>query len=320
MKTAIITGMSGQDSFYLARHLSHQGYRIIGTTRHKKNHEFNKDLLTSPQISVVEWNLIDQEPIEQIIQEHQPDEIYNFAALSSGATMFENPVLMMQINGLAVTKILDIIRQHSPGTKLCQASSSEIFGSTPFSPQNEASFCLPSSPYGASKLYADQMVRIYREKYGLYACSAILYNHESVKRPFNFVTRKITNTAAKIKLGLAEHLALGNLDSVRDWSFAGDVVRAMWLMLQQKVSSDYVVASGNANSVRHFCEVAFSYLDLDYRQYVSEDPRFYRPLEPVARIGNAQKIMGIGWSPQWTFTQLVHSMVDEDIKILSQTL
>jgi len=320
MKTAIITGLSGQDGFYLSRVLMAKDYQIVGTTHEPKKIIKKSDFNKAKQVQLVQWDLLDQEQLINLVKSYQPAEIYHLAALSSGSTMFENPVLMAQINGLSVIKILEAIRLHSPDTRFCQASSSEIFGSTSISPQAESTPPMPTNPYGASKLYGDNMIRIYREKYGIFACSAILYNHESPRRPLHFVTRKITNTAAKIKLGLATNLALGNLEAIRDWSFAGDAMSAMWFMVQQNTASDYVVSSGIRHTVRQFCEVAFSYLGLDYLQYVVEDPQFYRPLESVARVGDSQKLRKIGWSSQCSFTELVHSMVDEDMKILSMTL
>ena len=320
MKTAIITGISGQDGHYLARLLLSKGYFVVGTSR-KPNILFEGINDHDRSLTeIVEWNLVDQSALLDIIKKYKPAEIYNLAALSSGSMMFENPVQMMEINGLAVTKILDVIRRDSPQTKFCQASSSEVFGATPESPQNEDSICLPSNPYGATKLYADHLINIFRNKYGIYASTAILYNHESLIRPLDFVTRKITYTAAKIKLGLAKDLILGNLDTVRDWSFAGDAVHAMWLILQQKKSDRYIVSSGIPHSVRQFCEIAFSRLYLDYLQYVREDERFYRPAEPVARIGNPQKIKSIGWAAQYSFSDLVHLMVDHDLKDLASSL
>ena len=320
MKTAIITGVSGQDGFYLSRILTARGYQVIGTTRALNQKAGDIDTKSSGQVKLVQWDCQDQGELLKIIQLYKPAEIFHLAALSSGSAMFENPVLMAQINGLSVAIILEAIRLHSPDTRFCHASSSEIFGSTFMSPQDENTSPIPNNPYGASKLYGDNMVRIYREKHSIFACSAIFYNHESPRRPLHFVTRKITNTAAKIKLGLADSLALGNLEAIRDWSFAGDAMNAMWFMAQQNAASDYVVSSGIRHTVRQFCEIAFSYLGLDYLQYVTEDPQFYRPLELVARVGDSQKLRKIGWSSQCSFTELVHSMVDEDMKILSMTL
>ena len=227
--------------------------------------------------------------LEHALAQFQPDECYNFAAYTSGAGMYDDPVAVGDLNGLAVVRILEAIRKASPSTRFLQASSSEVFGSSQTSPQDENTPRNPTSPYGAAKAYADSIVSIYRERYGLFACSAILYNHESPLRDVGFVSRKVTRGAAAISLGLTQHLLLGNLEARRDWGYAGDYVRAMWQMLQAQTASDFVIATGTSNSVRQMCEYAFSRVGLDYRTHVREDPSAFRPHEPVPLLGNAGK-------------------------------
>ena len=252
-------------------------------------------------------------------EQREPTEIYNFAAYSSGSGMFEDPVGIGEINGLAVTRILEAIREVDINIRFCQASSREIFGEAIQSPQTERTPSNPRSPYGAAKLYADSMIRIYREHYKIFACSAILFNHESPRRGLGFVTRKITHEASRIKLGLAKELHLGNLNALRDWGFAGDTVNAMWLMLQQVHADDYIVATGETHSVREFCECAFGYLALDYRNYVYEDESVYRPVEAAMLVGNIDKTRtALGWKPKVKFNELVHMMVDADMQALKQ--
>lgn len=321
MKTALIIGISGQDGSYLAELLLENGYRVIGTSRDEIK---AKSLLPPSLVNRVEllsWDLKSQETIEQALREYKIYEMYNFASFSSGSGMFDDAEGIGDVNGLAVTRMLESIRRVDAKIRFCQASSSELFGYASESPQNEKTTFNPRSPYGAAKLYADSMIRIYRQHHGLFACSAMLFNHESPRRGLGFVTRKITYTAAKIKLGLASDITLGNLDAKRDWGFAGDYVRAMWLMLQQQGADDYVVATGEVNSVRELCELAFSHVGLDYKAYVREDLSFYRPLEPVQLVGDASKARRvIGWQPQVNFKQLVSMMVDADLQKLAQKI
>ena len=233
--------------------------------------------------------------------------------------MYDDPVGIGEVNGLAVARILEAIRETGVSMRFCQASSREIFGAASESPQSEDTPANPRSPYGAAKVYSDSMVRIYRRHYGLFACSAILFNHESPRRGMDFVTRKIAHVATRIKLGLARELRLGNLDARRDWGFAGDYVRGMWLMLQQSQADDYVLASGEAKSVREFCECAFRYVGLDYRDYVREDADAYRPSEPTVLVGNFSKAKKVlGWEPDVSFRELVHKMVESDLQMLSE--
>lgn len=317
MKTALIIGITGQDGVYLAKLLLDKGYHVIGAVR---------DLLKaadSPQINLmngvelIEWNMLDQADMVKALLRHRPDELYNFAAYTSGACMFDDPVGIGEINGLAVARILDAIREVKPDIRFCQASSREIFGEATESPQTEKTSSCPRSPYGAAKLYADSMIRIYRSHHKLFACSAILFNHESPLRGLGFVTRKITHEAAKIKLGLSNELRLGNLDTSRDWGFAGDYVYAMWLMLQDDIPNDYVIATGETHTVRDFCKVAFEYLGLDYREFVREDTSVYRSSEPVKLVGNSELArQRLNWKPKVDFYELVSMMIEADLLAL----
>jgi len=319
MKTALVTGIAGQDGSYLAELLLAKGYRVVGFVMDIQR---DADLLPSSlmnRVELVEWDMLDQTiEITDFLSYYQPAEVYNCAAYSSGAGMFDDPVNIGVVNGLAITRILEAIRGADANIRFCQASSSEMFGDAAESPQSEEMPFQPRSPYGAAKLYAHSMVRIYRRHYGLFACSAILFNHESPRRGLDFVTRKVAHGAAKIKLGLANELRLGNLDGRRDWGFAGDYVRAMWLMLQRPRAEDYVVATGEIHSVRELCEIAFGHLGLDYRDYVREDAATYRPAEPVQLVGNSEKARRqLGWVPEVSFSEMVSMMVDADLCELS---
>jgi GDPmannose 4,6-dehydratase len=319
MKTALITGANGQDGLYMAGLLCGKGYRVIGAVRDVNNAEKILSVKLKNKIELIDWDMSDQHNMLEMLSLYRPDEIYNFAAYSSGSGMFEEPVAIAEVNGLAVTRMLEAIREVDPNIKFCQASSREIFGEAVSSPQDESSPVSPRSPYGAAKLYADCMIRIYRQHYGLFACSAILFNHESPRRGAEFVTRKITCGAAKIKLGLAKDLHLGNLDALRDWGFASDYVRAMWLMLQQTSADDYVIATGISHSVGDFCELAFGYLGLDYRDFVREDKSAYRPVESVPLIGCSDKAKEIlGWKPKTELRELIQMMVDADMRSLNE--
>jgi len=321
MKTTLITGIAGQDGSYLAEQLLVKGYRVIGAVRDPKAAKERLPEGLKNSVELLTWDMLDQRRMTEVLEEYRPTEIYNFAAYSSGAGMFDDPVGIGEINGLAVARILEAIRAADTNIHFCQASSREIFGEAVESPQTEATMTNPRSPYGAAKLYADAMVRIYRQRYDLFACSAILFNHESPRRSLEFVTRKITHEAVKIKLGLANDLYLGNLDAQRDWGFAGDYVRAMWLMLQQERADDYVVATGKAHSVRELCELAFGRLGLDYRDYVCEDASSFRPVEPALLVGSSAKANSeLGWTPEVGFKELVHMMVDADLKHLSENI
>jgi GDPmannose 4,6-dehydratase len=316
-KVALITGVTGQDGSYLAEQLLAKGYRVIGAVRDKQNAGECLSVVLKNSVELVSWDMMDQCRMIEVLQAYQPAEFYNFAAYSSGTGMFDDPIAISEVNGLAVTRILEAVRVVNVNIRFCQASSREIFGEALESPQTERTLVNPRSPYGAAKLYADAMIRIYRQHYGLFACSAILFNHESPRRGLGFVTRKITSEAAKIKLGLATELHLGNLDAERDWGFAGDYVRAMWLMLQQAKPDDYVVATGEVHTVRELCELAFSHLGLDYRDYVKEDSSAYRIVEPMPLVGCTEKAhRELGWTPEISFSELVKSMVDADVQNL----
>jgi GDPmannose 4,6-dehydratase len=320
MKTALITGITGQDGSYLAELLLAKGYRVIGAFR---NAQLARDSLPSGLISSsvepVVWDMLDQPRMLEVLAEYRPVEIYNFAAHSSGAGMFDDPVGIGEVNGIAVARMLEAIRTVDTSIRFCQASSSELFGEAVESPQSESTPFRPRTPYGAAKLYAHSMIRIYRQHYGLFGCSAILFNHESPRRGLGFVTRKITHEAVKIKLGLATELRLGNLDARRDWGFAGDYVRAMWLMLQQSHADDYVVSTGETHSVRELCEIAFARLGLDYREYVKEDAAWYRPVEAVQLVGCSTSAKNqLGWVPEVGFREMVSMMVDADLQLLTQ--
>ncbi len=318
MPVALITGMSGQDGSYLASYLIEVGYHVIGVVKDKKR---PLSFFTSTQmksIELIEIDFLDVKSIAEKLHTYKPNEIYNFAAYSSGSGIFDNPIEMADLNGLAVVRMLEAIREVDNNIRFCQASSSEIFGDAIDSPQSESSITNPRSPYGAAKLFADMMIRIYRHKYKIFACSAILYNHESPIRRLEFVTRKITHEAARIKLGLSSELRLGNLDAVRDWGFAGDYIKAMWLMLQKNIPDDYVISTGEAHTVRDFCNISFSYLGLDYRDYVRQDPLEYRPSEKALLVGNSSKARKfLKWSPVTDFQGLVKIMIDADLEICS---
>lgn len=311
-KTAIVTGVGGQDGFYLTEHLLSKGYRIIGTS-HRDS--FSSSLCaTDLEIEVLRLDLCSAEKVKELVFKIRPKEIYNLAARSSSGQLFDDPVATAEINGLAAVRFLEAIREVSPCTRFCQAASSEIFAGCEQSPQDEATPYRPLNAYGAAKVYAANIVTAYRERYGLYATTAILFNHESPRRSLEYVTRKITHAVAMIARGLASELVLGNLDSFRDWGFAGDYARAMHLMLQQPSPEDYVIATGESHSVREFCEIAFSYVGLDYRQFVRIDPSWSRRAETIELRGNPAKARErLGWKSSICFPDLVRMMVDADL-------
>lgn len=321
MRIALITGITGQDGMYLAELLLTKGYRVIGAVRDVQEAKKSLPVGLKDSVELIAWDMLDQHRMIEVLSEYNPTEIYNFAAYSSGAGMYDDPIAVGEVNGLAVTRILEAICEVDDKIRFCQASSREIFGEADESPQTESTTTNPRSPYGAAKLYADSMIRIYRQRYNLFACSAILFNHESPRRSLDFVTRKITREAVRIKLGLASELHLGNLDAQRDWGFSGDYVRAMWLMLQQKDADDYVVATGEVHSVRELCEFTFSHLGLDYRDYVREDESAYRPAESTILVGLADKAkVKLGWKPEITFREMIHMMVDTDLQNLTRKI
>ena len=321
MKTTLITGITGQDGSYLAELLIAKGYRVVGAVRDMESAKASLVPALRGKVELIDWDMMNQNNMAEVLTAIRPTELYNFAAYSSGSGMYDDPVGIGEINGLAVVRMLEAVRKADPGIRFCQASSREIFGEATESPQAEDTTANPRSPYGAAKLYADAMIRIFRQHYGIFACSAILFNHESPRRGLEFVTRKITHGAAKIKLGLASELRLGNLDTKRDWGFAGDYVEAMWLMLQQPEAGDFVVATGETHTVREFCEQAFLSLDLDYRNYVHEDRAAFRPSEPVQLVGNAWKARQLlNWKPSIGFRELVSMMVDNDVTLIKSEL
>jgi len=317
MPTALITGIGGQDGSYLSEFLLDKGYRVVGTVPDGDPVNIDRIRHLLERIEIVQDDLLDQERIEKIFHDYRPDEVYNFAANSVLAASFHQPILATMVLAMGVTRILEAIRKVTPETRFFQASSSEIFGKPAEVPQSETTPFHPRNPYGVSKVYGHLMAMTYRENYGLYACSGILYNHESPRRSPEFVTRKITRAAAMIKLGLAMELRLGNLDARRDWGFAGDYVRAMWLMLQQPRPDDYVLATGETHSVRDLCEEAFSPIGLDYREYVVQEAESFRPPETAQLVGNPAKAHRVlGWKPEVSFRDLVRTMVDADLEAL----
>jgi GDPmannose 4,6-dehydratase len=319
MRSALITGITGQDGSHLAELLISKGYRVIGGVRDLQKAAGTMPSTLLNKVELVIWDVLDQTRMIEVLRHYRPEELYNFAASSLGSGMYEDPSGIGEVNGLAVARALDAIREVDTNIRFCQASSSEMFGDATESPQTEKTSFQPRSPYGVAKLYAHLMVRIYRQRYGLFACAAILFNHESPRRGLGFVTRKITYEAAKIKLGLAKELRLGNLDARRDWGFAGDYVSATWLMLQPEQADDYVLATGETHSVRELCESAFGYLGLDYRDYVREDSAVYRPVEAVPLVGDSQKAREtLHWAPEVSFRDLVIMMVDNDMRMLSR--
>ncbi len=312
--TALITGITGQDGSYLAEFLLDRGYRVVGMTRRSSTDVHERIEHLGDRIEIVSGDLLDQSSMTKIVADIRPHEIYNLAAQSFVPTSWTQPVLTGEFTALGVTRVLEAIRGVDTSIRFYQASSSEMFGKVQAIPQSEETPFYPRSPYGVAKAYGHWITVNYRESYELFACSGILFNHESERRGKEFVTRKISDGVARIKLGLATELRLGNLDAKRDWGFAGDYVRAMWLMLQQKNADDYVVATGRTHSVREFVEHAFACVDLDYRDYVTVDPRFYRPAEVDLLIGDATKARTVlGWEPEMSFERLVERMVHADV-------
>ena len=319
-KRALITGITGQDGSYLAELLLEQGYQVTGIVRRSSAPNLWRIEHLLDRIELRPGDLLDQLSLVKVIAEVRPHELYNLAAMSFVPASWDQPMLTGEFNAQGVTRVLEAIRQVDPGIRVYQASSSEMFGKVREVPQTELTPFYPRSPYGVSKVFAHYITVNYRESYNLFAVSGILFNHESPRRGLEFVTRKVTDGAARIKLGLADSLALGNLDARRDWGFAGDYVRAMWLMLQQNQPDDYVIATGESHSVRELVEVAFDRVSLDWKKHVRLDPKFLRPAEVDHLIGNASKGRGaLGWRPEVDFTGLVRMMVDADLERLSRT-
>jgi GDPmannose 4,6-dehydratase len=316
-KRALVTGITGQDGSYLAEFLLSQGYEVLGMVRRSSTVNFDRIRHFQDDVTIVQGDLLDQMSLLDILREHRPQEVYNLAAQSFVPTSWKQPVLTGEFTALGVTRVLDAIRIVDPEIRFYQASSSEMFGKVRETPQNENTPFYPRSPYGVAKVYGHWITINYRESYNLFACSGILFNHESPRRGLEFVTHKVTYGAARIKLGLAHNLHLGNLQARRDWGYAGDYVQAMWLMLQQDGPDDYVVATGVTHSVQELCEAAFGYLDLDWRKYVVSDPQFFRPAEVDLLVGDSSKAHAkLGWEPSINFEQLIRLMVDADMRAL----
>ena len=317
MPKALITGINGQDGSYLAEFLLEQGYDVVGMARRSSTDTMGRIAHIQDQIEVVPGDLLDQSSVNALIDTHQPDEVYNLAAQSFVPTSWSQPVLTGEVTGLGVTRLLEAIRYVKPDTRFYQASSSEMFGKVQEERQSETTPFWPRSPYGVAKVYGHWITVNYRESHNLFAVSGMLFNHESPRRGLEFVTRKISHHVAQIKLGLTDKLPLGNLESQRDWGFAGDYVKAMWMMLQHKEADDFVIGTGETHSVREFCEVAFGHVDLDYEEYVIRDERFYRPAEVDVLLANPEKAGRVlGWEPQVDFKSLVTMMVDADLELL----
>jgi len=315
---ALITGVTGQDGSYLAEFLLDQGYEVSGMVRRTSTVTFERIAHIQDRIEIVYGDLLDQVSLIELLREIRPAEVYNLAAQSFVPTSFNQPVLTGEITGLGVTRLLDAIRLVDPEIRFYQASSSEMFGKVVEVPQRESTPFYPRSPYGVAKLYGHWLTVNYRESYDLHANSGILFNHESPRRGLEFVTRKISHGVAKIKLGQEREIRLGNLEAQRDWGFAGDYVRAMWLMLQQDHPDDFVVSTGETHSVREFCELAFDQAGLNWEDHVVVDDKFFRPAEVDLLIGEPSKARDLlGWKPEVTFEQLVRMMVDADIEMLS---
>lgn len=317
MPTALITGITGQDGSYLAEFLLSKGYTVIGMVRRTSTLNFHRLEHIQDKITLVPGDLGDQVSLIHILEEHKPEEVYNLAAQSFVQTSWNQPVFTGDVTALGVTRLLDAIRFVNPNIRFYQASSSEMFGKVVEVPQRETTPFYPRSPYGVAKVYGHWITVNYRESYDMHASSGILFNHESPRRGLEFVTRKITYHVAQIKLGLAHELRLGNLDARRDWGFAGDYVKAMWLMLQQESPDDYVVATGETHSVEEFLVQAFGCVDLDWHDYVVQDPRFMRPAEVDLLVGDPTKAgQKLGWEPDVSFPQLVQMMVEADMALL----
>ena len=316
-KRALITGITGQDGSYLADFLLEQGYEVFGLVRRSSTVTFSRIEHIQDRITLISGDMLDQTSMQTALQECEPQEVYNLAAQSFVQTSWTQPVFTGDVTALGVTRILSAIRQINPDIRFYQASSSEMFGKVREVPQCESTPFYPRSPYGVAKVYGHWITVNFRESYGMHATSGILFNHESPRRGIEFVTRKVTHNVAKIKLGMAEEIRLGNLDSRRDWGFAGDYVKAMWLMLQQDQPDDYVVATGETHSVQELVETAFGYVGLDWHDFVVQDPRFMRPAEVDLLVGDPSKVgQVLGWEPKVTFTELIQMMVDADLALL----
>ena len=318
-KTAVITGVTGQDGSYLAELLLDKGYTVVGLHRRSSTVTFERISHLADRLTLVPADLLDESSMIRVLREYRPAEVYNLAAQSFVQTSFAQPVLTGEVTALGVTRLLDAILLTDPGIRFYQASSSEMFGKVVEVPQNERTPFYPRSPYGVAKVYGHWLTVNYRESYGLHATSGILFNHESPRRGLEFVTRKVTFSAAAIKLGLQRKVSLGNLDAQRDWGFAGDYVRAMWLMLQQDEPDDYVVATGETHSVRDLCQIAFNQVGLAWEDHVEVDQQFFRPAEVDLLIGDPSRARArLDWKPETGFEELIRTMVDADLAALAR--
>src|SRR4051794_20547377 len=318
---ALITGITGQDGSYLAELLLSEGYTVIGMVRRSSTVNFERIAHIQDRVTLVPGDLLDEVSLINILRDERPTEVYNLAAQSFVQTSWGQPVFTGEVTALGVTRVLDAIRIVDPEIRFYQASSSEMFGKVQAVPQNEDTPLYPRSPYGVAKVYGHWITVNYRESYGLHASSGMLFNHESPRRGLEFVTRKITHAVAAIKYGLTDKLALGNLEAQRDWGFAGDYVRAMWLMVQQDNADDYVISTDETHSVRDFCKLAFSAVDLDYQDYVVQDERYMRPAEVDLLVGDSRKARRtLGWKPEVGFAELVAMMVEADMALLASSV
>lgn len=317
MSTALITGITGQDGSYLAEFLLSKGYTVVGMSRHINTVNCERIAHIQNQIILIQGDLVDQGSLVSIIEKYEPDEVYNLGAQSFAPTSWQQAVSTAEVTAVGVLRMLGVIQQINPKIRFYQASSSEMFGKVLEVPQRETTPFYPRSPYGVAKVYGHWITVNYRESYDLFATSGILFNHESPRRGFEFVTRKISRAVAAIKMGLAKDLRLGNLDAQRDWGYALDYVKAMWLMLQQETPQDFVIGTGETNSVREFCKIAFEHVGMDYQDHVIQDPKFYRPAEVDLLISDPTKAHEVlGWKPSVTFQELVEMMVNADLEQL----
>ena len=315
MKRALITGITGQDGSYLAELLLNKGYKVYGLRRRTSSPLIENIQHIINEIELVEGDLLDQGSLVEIMKKTKPDEVYNLAAQSFVGTSWNQPYLTGQVTGLGVTNVLEAIRSTKPAARFYQASSSEMYGKVMETPQSENTPFHPRSPYGVAKIYGHWITVNYRESFGLFGCSGILFNHESPRRGIEFVTRKVTNGVAKIKCGMAKELRLGNLEAKRDWGFAGDYVEAMWLMLQQDTPDDYIIATGETHTVKEWVEIAFRSVGLNWEDYVVIDPKYIRPAEVDLLLGDSEKAKKkLGWKPRVNFEQLIEMMVQQDLK------
>jgi GDPmannose 4,6-dehydratase len=316
---ALITGVTGQDGFYLTELLLEKGYEVYGIVRNVARAQRESVSAFGDRIKYVEADLTDQTSLDRAMEQVKPGEVYNLAGQTFVPVSWTQPVLTMEVTGMGALRMLEAVRRHAPAAKFLQVSSSEIFGKADDVQQSEATRLRPRNPYGAAKMFAHHITVNYRESYGMFACSCIAFNHESPRRPPEFITRKVSRQVARIKLGLADKIKVGNIEGRRDWGFAGDYVRAMWLMLQQPTPDDFVIATGVTHSVKDLLEIAFSHVGLDWQKHVEIDPALLRPAEDDQLTGNASKAKRIlGWKPTVTFEDMVRMMVDSDLSLLSK--